>query len=572
MKLLSPRPEVGYLREALWIPKSHVNVAGVKAALTFNLMNSSSPAVLELWRETRHHLVVPRGFYYDLTKAGFPIVDARPVAFEKINFKSKIVLDFLKPQETTQRDAVAALLGAEGGILQLKCGGGKTPIALEVACRLGVPTLVIMDTEQLVLQWEEKILAFLGIRPEDIGRIQGKAWDWEKPIVLATYQTLSRHARNLDEKIRRRFGVVFFEEGHHLAAQVFSQCADLFYGRRYLLSATPNRADGYHVIYEMHVGPVLYKNLKPDLPARVEFLWSELELDIDDPKVGPEVRDKNGELHLSMLGVYYGRWQEHLSFVMKHLIRYYEEGRRILVLCPSVSEAVGLLALWNGFQELFGEIPIPTPASLGKTDQAVFLPKEMQGKLRTRLGALQALIQDPLKPPDKKQTAQATVQEILLRFRQHEVYEEVERALKRNQGKFIKAMMEKCKNGDAGLMIHKIPAHDRMRMLKEKRITFAVPKYGREGLDHTPIDTVLQTMPITDPGGVQQTMGRALRNFAGKKDPIYAIVEHKISAIIAMCNKIRRLLINWPADAGGPIPCTRVGEEKRLHGTKQLRT
>jgi len=571
MKLFSPRPEIGYLREALWVPKSRVNVAGVKAALTFNLMSSSTPAVLELWRETRDHLVIPRGFYHDLTKAGFPVVDARPTSFERITIKSKIVLDFFKPHETTQRDAVEALLAAEGGILQLKCGGGKTPIALEVACRLGVPTLVVMDTEQLVMQWEEKILSFLDIRPEDIGRIQGQVWDWKKPIVLATYQTLSRHAFDLLEEIRRHFGVIFFEEGHHLAAQVFSRCADMFYGRRYLLSATPTRADGYHVIYEMHVGPVLYKNLKPDLPARVEFLWSGAKLDIDDPKVGAEVRDKNGELHLSMLGVYYGRWREHLEFVLGHLRRYYDEGRRILVICPSVSEAVGLLALWNGHNTLYGELPVPSPSSLGETDQAVFLPPEMHGRLRMRLGALQDLLKDPNKPAATKQTAQATITEILLRFRQHEVYEKVERALKRDQSRFIKDMMARCSAGDAGLMIYKIPARDRMKMLKEKRITFAVPKYGREGLDHTPIDTVLQTMPITDAGGVQQTMGRALRNFAGKRDPLYAVVEHEISAIIAMCNKMRRLLTNWPLDAGGSIPFERVEEEKRLHGTQRLR-
>src|SRR5512147_866850 len=149
MKLIRRDPERGYVDSMLWVPKKHFNVEGVKKALEFELPDRNVIRFLRLWEESEHHLVVPRAFW-KASELPFPCVDCRPRTFEKTGVRSRIQLDhrrdpatgqLLPTGKTLQRDALAALLKAYGGTLQLACGKGKTVVGLEFATRLQVPTL-----------------------------------------------------------------------------------------------------------------------------------------------------------------------------------------------------------------------------------------------------------------------------------------------------------------------------------------------------------------------------------------------------------------------------------------------
>ena len=108
-------------------------------------------------------------------------------------------------------------------------------------------------------------------------------------------------------------------------------------------------------------------------------------------------------------------------------------------------------------------------------------------------------------------------------------------------------------------MIHRVHPDKRTKMLREKQVTFAISKYGREGLDESSLDTVIINEPISDRNALQQVMGRVLRSKKGKKEAVVVFLEDNIGPLIGMCQKLRRHLSSWPEDEGGPFDYENIG-------------
>jgi superfamily II DNA or RNA helicase len=561
MRIVLRRPDQGYLDAHLWIPKSLVSVEGVKSALTYTFQDprlENKVRTLTLWRETPHHLVVPR-YFWRLEGLPFPIVDCRPQDLVSSSIASKVLLDHtwkvedgidvLQPTgKSVQQQSMHALLSGHSGILQLACGAGKTVIALDFVAKYGGPAIVVVDNTQLLEQWTKEIASLLVV-PTGVGRVQAGVFDWKKDIVLATYHTLGKLASTVGEDFRRHFRIAIFEEGHHISAPTFAPVAELFYGYRLLLSATPERVDGLHVIYDMHVGPVLHKNLTQDLTARVAFDWTGLTP--DETRPGCRIRDKRGELHLSMLAVYYGQWAEHLHHVLARVGTAVQEGRKVLVLCNSVDEAVNLCAMWNGVTALYTDIPVPTPQDVGEVLTPLDLPKKKKHAKQKALAAVNTkLASSTLAVVDRGAllAEQAELEQCLL---QCEIQAKITQEHNRRQREYLKNLQVQLTTG--GLMIYDIKPSVRYKYIAEKQVVFAITKYGKEGLDSRALDTVITTMPFSNKWSLQQIKGRTERAKSGKKAPLLLIIEHNIGPVIGMCQKTRSHLRSWPIESGGPF-------------------
>ena len=106
-----------------------------------------------------------------------------------------------------------------GGIISVPCGYGKTVIALYIAAKLNLKTLVVVHKEFLVNQWKERIEQF--IPDAEIGRIQSKiVKSQNKDIVIGMLQSISMI--DYDDDLFNDFGLVIYDECHHLGAEVFS--------------------------------------------------------------------------------------------------------------------------------------------------------------------------------------------------------------------------------------------------------------------------------------------------------------------------------------------------------------
>lgn len=163
-----------------------------------------------------------------------------------------------------QRDAVDAWLRTGGcGIVVLPTGAGKTIVAFDAVARLGVRTLVVVPTIELLRQWHTETVARLGAPDGVVGMIGGGERVYGS-ITIITYDSAAMPRRRLDG-----YGLLIFDEAHHLPAQSYrtiaSKCRAPW---RLGLSATIERADGRHAELEQLIGPLVYERHPEELAAQ----------------------------------------------------------------------------------------------------------------------------------------------------------------------------------------------------------------------------------------------------------------------------------------------------------------
>lgn len=560
-------PDKAYIDRYLWVPKAFISVEGIKAALTYEVASTYAGTVRVeyLWRETDNHLLVPRA-YWRAESLPCTVVDCRPRAYQEVDFSSKIRLDhglkelpdgrieLLPTGDVVQRRSIEALENSTGGILQLACGKGKTTIALEKIARGRVPALVMLDTTQLLYQWHKAASELLTV-PGGIGVFGDGKHEWRKGLVLATYHSVANWADAIPSEARRWFGQIFWDEGHHCPAPLFSKTAAMFYGTRYSLTATPERDDGLHVIAEGHIGPVLYKDLTPTMQPIFAFYWSGLRVDLTDARVAAQVVDAKKELHIGKTYAHFGRWRTRLDKLLELVREARACGRTVLVLSNSVDEVINLMTLWEDpSAQLFTEMPPVTPADVGEQLNPVELTGRQLGAINRRIGTLETKI--------KRATGQTTELEAELALckqalAQHAVALKIAAEYARRQKAFIKALLKKSTT--SGMLTYSVSPELQQEFIRTKSVIFSITKYGKEGMNCPRLDTVILSALFSKRASLQQLMGRPTRPVPGKKQPVLLAVVDDVPHLVGMAKKLVTHLQAWPADEGGPYPPQYVG-------------
>lgn len=569
MQIIKRDPDKAYLDTWLWIPKRLINVTATQSALSFVFEDrySGKQEVLHLWREHKYHLLVPRAFW-DPGSLPCDVVDCRPRVYEHIPFKSRILLDhrlsssggrpaLMPTGDNVQRASLAAMTAAMGGVLQLACGKGKTVVALEHIARAQAPALIVVDNTNLLHQWDREINTFLEV-PGGVGYLMSGSNTWKHGVVLATYQTLASRAEEMPEEVRRWFGGVYFDEGHHVSAPVFSKCVDLLYGNRYALTATPKRDDGWHVICDFHVGTILHKDLRQSMKARIIFKWTGLQLDLTNPAVASAVLDVNGEVHTSKVTSYFGSWRERMWLLLQDCIDATEAGRKTLLLSNSVDEVVNLMAMWTRgpHTSLYTDIPVPTPHDVGETMSPLALTEQEAKKLK---GELRALWKAAGKKSAVDAATETVANRLMMQWQQYLVYKKILNELNKRKKRFLKELI--AEPSSAGVMTYGVPPKLRQQFLDERPVVFAITKYGKEGLDCPDLDTVLVSSLFSGRNGLQQLMGRPTRPKAGKK-PLVGFYVDNIGHCHGMAQKLQKHLRDWPVEESGPFDYELLGYPK----------
>ncbi len=148
----------------------------------------------------------------------------------------------------------------ERGVVELPTGSGKTVLAIGAIAALSTPTLVVVPTIDLLEQWHGELEAEFGDETA-IGRLGGGVQRVE-PITVATYDSAYLRADELGD----RFGLVIFDEVHHLGGEGYRDIARLSAAPARLgLTATFERPDGAHEAIEELVGDVVYRLSAEDL-------------------------------------------------------------------------------------------------------------------------------------------------------------------------------------------------------------------------------------------------------------------------------------------------------------------
>ena len=335
------KPGVFYRDTSWWVPLDHPAADYVRRRTTLLIPAKNGPGFdyLDMWKQARHHIVIPKYFPLWAVLKEYGGVPDKVVnitgKFEHVDFTSAIKLDY--HGTTHQRPAYEAWMKKGSGILNLACGKGKTVVALHAIASAKVPALVVVHTGSLLTQWREQAKKFLpGVK---VGSIRGNPnrWSWRgKGIVIATLQTLVLHNDKITPELRGRFGTIIWDEVHHLGAEKFSETADMFIGNRYGLTATVNRGDATDNVYYYHLGKVFYSDLSQQLIPKIYFIPTPVRVDLHDPEVTRNMTDKTGSWNIPRVRGYVASMIDRLEWEAALYRRLRRAGRVTLVLSHSV--------------------------------------------------------------------------------------------------------------------------------------------------------------------------------------------------------------------------------------------
>jgi superfamily II DNA or RNA helicase len=157
------------------------------------------------------------------------------------------------------------------GVLVLPTGSGKTLVGIRAIAGCNTPALVVVPTLDLLEQWKKQLEEAFSM---EIGKLGGG----EKkilPVTVSTYDSAYIYA----ETLGNRFGLLVFDEVHHLPATGYRSIAEFSAAQYRLgLTATYEREDGLHSelnrlaggkVYEKHVSELAGSHLAPYRIERV---------------------------------------------------------------------------------------------------------------------------------------------------------------------------------------------------------------------------------------------------------------------------------------------------------------
>lgn len=151
-----------------------------------------------------------------------------------------------------QQEAIDAWISKRQGLVILPTGAGKTYVAQMAIELVARSALVVVPTLELVRQWIQNLSSTF---PQKVGSIGGGEYN-PQPLTVITYDSAYNHMDHLGNQ----YGLVIFDECHHLPSDTYSLAArSCLAPYRLGLSATPERADGRHLELEQLIGPIVYR-------------------------------------------------------------------------------------------------------------------------------------------------------------------------------------------------------------------------------------------------------------------------------------------------------------------------
>ena len=187
-------------REGYLVPKSHIAmIETCRSELRVQPVEKGAvqtPKAFDVYKETDSFLIVPK--FWGIQTFGQPHTDdltgslnVQPITLQ---FQGTLRESLNQPEAAMR--VLAQLKSHGGGVLSLPTGHGKTMMALYIASKLGVKTLIVVHKAFLMDQFTERIrTCFPTAR---VTYIRGNVIDTSGDIVIAMIQTLiSREYRDI---------------------------------------------------------------------------------------------------------------------------------------------------------------------------------------------------------------------------------------------------------------------------------------------------------------------------------------------------------------------------------------
>ena len=169
--------------------------------------------------------------------------------YQKVDWKLRVEKEAF-PHQT---EGVQAWVKANKlGVVVLPTGTGKTHLANLAIEKAGRPTLVVTPTIDLMNQWYDELSMSFAT---EVGLLGGGYYDI-RPLTVTTYDSAYMNM----ERLGNKFGLIVFDECHHLPGPTYGLAAVCSIAPfRLGLTATPERADNAHTQLDTLIGPIVYR-------------------------------------------------------------------------------------------------------------------------------------------------------------------------------------------------------------------------------------------------------------------------------------------------------------------------
>jgi DNA excision repair protein ERCC-3 len=264
-----------------------------------------------------------------LYDAGYPVQDQR-----ELDGGADLDIDLRLDLREYQEEWLDRFLDSGAGVLVGPPGSGKTVAAIGAMAHIGGESLILAPSRELAGQWRDQLLENTDLAPEQVGEYHGGEKSI-RPVTIATYQTagMDRHRKLFDE---RRWGLIVYDEVHHIPSQVFRRSADLQSKFRLGLSATPVREDDKQSEIFTLIGPPIGTDwaklfeagfvAEPEVELRYVPWQSELDRNEYASVEGHERRQVAG-MNPAKLAVVRSLLAEHTSAKALVFVEWLEQGR-----------------------------------------------------------------------------------------------------------------------------------------------------------------------------------------------------------------------------------------------------
>lgn len=212
------------------------------------LWTGNDDPVIVLWEARGKDLILPYGVIDSLIYKNFPQLFyngfhdfTAKLPQERIDYKSNIELfDY-------QRTALVSTSKSPCGVIVMPCGSGKTQTALQLVSVLGLKTLWLTHTYELLKQSMDRAKECFDIPDTEYGTITNGKINVGKALTFATVQTMA----NIDlDNYKDYWDCIIVDECHKAVGtptklMMFYKVVSSLNARyKYGLTATPERTDG----------------------------------------------------------------------------------------------------------------------------------------------------------------------------------------------------------------------------------------------------------------------------------------------------------------------------------------
>lgn len=226
----------------------------------------------------------------------------------------------LRPEQVKVRDECVRHLNETGScILSMYPGFGKTALAIELAARIGLATLVVVNRIVLMNQWRDSVRRFC---PQ--ASVSTTYADPADARIVVVNAINVEKMTGLD-----RYGLLVVDECHMIVTETLSKCL-LAVQPRYLLglSATPYRPDGMDALIDLHFG----KNKIVRSLSRKHTVY------VVDTGFEPEMKiGRSGKPEWNSVIDSQSRAECRVDIIRKIVLKF--RARKFLILCKRIEQA-----------------------------------------------------------------------------------------------------------------------------------------------------------------------------------------------------------------------------------------